>query len=212
MKVCAMADTHGYLPETLPECDVVLIAGDICPRAQTYNQLSWLNGEFRYWLKSLGKPVFACAGNHDWPLYEHADDIKPLAWTYLEDSSAEFEGFKIYGTPWQRVFYDWAFNLTEAQLAGKWNDIPDDTDILICHSPPKYYGDLVKRGTHEGSESLLIRIKEVKPQLVVFGHIHPGYGEWNYCGVKLANVAIVNERYKVVNEPWVYTLEEQDDT
>ena len=206
MKLCAMSDTHGYLPKEIPVCDALLIAGDFCPRMPVYFQLQWLGFEFRSWLQELAVPVFACAGNHDWLFFEYADDIPKLPWTYLEDSSAWFKGLKIYGTPWQRVFFDWAFNLTEAQLAVKWREIPSDTDILICHSPPKFFGDLVKRGTHECSESLLRRIIEVEPKLAVFGHIHPGRGEWEHDGVKLANVAIMSDGYKVVNEPWVYEL------
>ena len=208
MKICAMSDTHGYLPKEIPECDALLIAGDFCVRMPVYYQLQWLRFEFRSWLQELEVPVFACAGNHDWPFFEYADDVPKLPWTYLEDSGTEFKGFKIYGTPWQRIFYDWAFNLTEYQLNEKWNMIPEDTDILICHSPPKFFGDLTKRGSHEGSQTLLERIVEIKPQLVVFGHIHLGHGEWTHNGVKMANVAMVNEGYKVVHDPWVYELGE----
>lgn len=199
MKLCAISDQHGWLPD-IPECDALLIAGDICPGGNAHKQLHWLDTYYRPWLENLGIPIFACAGNHDWPMYEIPHDVEDLKlpWTYLEDESAEFEGLKIYGTPWQKRFYDWAFNLDELQLAGKWNMIPEDTDILITHGPPKYYGDLVQRGTHEGSE--------VKPKLVVFGHIHPGRGRWQYGDTILANVTIVDNKYNMVYEPMVFEV------
>lgn len=210
MKIAAISDIHGQLPDhnMIPDCDALLIAGDICGGGNAYFQNQWLNTQFRWWLNQLPMPVFGVAGNHDWPFYEIPNEVpKDLNWTYLEDSSVEFEGLKIYGTPWQKVFYDWAFNLKESELAQKWSMIPDDTDILIAHGPPKFFGDLVVEGTHEGSPSMLERIIQVKPKLVVFGHIHNGRGEYDHEGVKLANVTLLNERYKMVYEPWTYEIE-----
>lgn len=204
-----MSDLHGILPQELPECDAVLLAGDICPHNNVYSQLEWLDGNFRRWLHKIKKPVFACAGNHDWPFFEHPERCHRLhlPWEYLQDESASFKGLKIYGTPWQRRFYDWAFNLEEHQLAGKWNLIPDDTDVLICHSPPKYYGDMNSQGVSCGSEALTWRIMQIKPKLVVFGHIHPGRGEWRNSDTIFANVAMVDDHYQPVHKPWVVELE-----
>ena len=35
---------------------------------------------------------------------------------YLQDSSVELFGLKIYGTPWQPEFCGWAFNLPRGQV------------------------------------------------------------------------------------------------
>ena len=35
---------------------------------------------------------------------------------YLEDSSIQIYGLKIYGTPWQPEFCGWAFNLPRGQV------------------------------------------------------------------------------------------------
>ena len=36
---------------------------------------------------------------------------------YLQDSSVEIYGLKIYGTPWQPEFCGWAFNLPRGQVS-----------------------------------------------------------------------------------------------
>ena len=210
MKFACLSDTHGKLPE-IPECDAVLMAGDICAHGEYPQQLRWMNTTLRSWLVKVNKPVFACAGNHDWPMYEAPNDVLRLRlpWKYLQDDWVMHEGFKIYGTPWQKKFYDWAFNMEEHQLAGKWNMIPDDTDILVCHSPPKFYGDLNQQGEHCGSESLTWRIQQIKPKLVVFGHIHCARGEWRNAHTIMANVAVLNESYQLVHEPWIVELEDK---
>ncbi|QQP49017.1 Uncharacterized protein FKW44_009528 [Caligus rogercresseyi] len=57
--------------------------------------------------------------------------------TYLQDSGVTLYGLKIYGSPWQPEFGGWAFNLNRgSRCLDKWDLIPDDTDILITHSPP----------------------------------------------------------------------------
>jgi len=213
LKICAIADLHGYLPE-IPDCDLLLIAGDICPHKKEFWQYHWLITDFKPWLESLKMPVIGVAGNHDWPFQNTPKDVAALQlpWTYLQDSETTFNGLKIYGSPYSKQYYEWAFMLEEFKLAGKWNQIPDDTDILIVHGPPKYYGDLVLRGSHEGSESLTWRIIQVKPKLVVFGHIHEGRGEWQYGDVHLANVTLMgktkSEHHDIgVYEPWTTEIE-----
>lgn len=57
--------------------------------------------------------------------------------------------------------------------ASPWaNRIPQDTDVLITHTPPKYHLDL-----NLGCASLLTEIWRVKPRLHIFGHIHSGHGK-----------------------------------
>jgi Icc-related predicted phosphoesterase len=218
MKIAAISDLHGHLPppETteIQEADILLIAGDICPGGRAKQQFFWLETKFKRWLSRIEKPVFGVAGNHDWPfdgneypsLKEEIRNLE-LPWTYLEDSGTEYEGFKIWGSPWQPPFFDWAFNLEESLLAEKFAKIPDDTDILITHGPPNGYGDIVRDGSHAGSRSLLHAIERVRPKLHVFGHIHPGRGSYFYDGMRLANVTVVNEQYRMVHKPFVWELQ-----
>jgi hypothetical protein len=57
----------------------------------------------------------------------------------------------------------------------KWNQIPDDTDILVTHGPPVGYGDLCYSGVRAGCVELLTTVQQrVKPKYHIFGHIHEG--------------------------------------
>jgi Icc-related predicted phosphoesterase len=218
MKICAISDQHGNLPK-IPSCDLFLIAGDICP-ATNHSvdfQEYWLETQFKNWLKDVDakEKVYIC-GNHDF-FFEKASKnriqkaLEKIPGIYLQDSSTEFDGLNIYGTPWQPYFFDWAFNLYENDLKKKWELIPKNTDVLIVHGPPSTYGDYAPRpkgkgGEHTGSPSLLGKIKEIEPKLCVFGHIHEGRGEWDLDKTKLANVTILDGKYQMVHEPWIYNL------
>jgi hypothetical protein len=215
MKIAALSDLHGYLPD-IPACDLLLLAGDLAPvRNHTFAyHASWLNGEFRYWLRHVpARKIVGIAGNHDL-IFERAPELVPrdLPWTYLQDSGLSWEGLRIWGTPWQPWFFDWAFNGTPELLRGKWALIPDGTDILVVHGPPRGYGDGVpeRDGIRLcGCDHLLQRIKQIGPRLVVFGHIHEGRGEWQLGPTRLANVTLVDERYQPVYEPWVFEVDQK---
>lgn len=210
MKLCLTSDLHGKLPQ-IPECDVLIIAGDIVPLNAHHpvRARQWFRSTFADWLASIpAKRVIAIAGNHD-IIFQAATQLMPeLPWTYLEDSGCEVEGLKVWGTPWQPRFFDWAFNLDEPELAERWQLIPDDTDILVVHGPPRGCGDWSTFGNeHCGSPSLRKRIEEVQPRLVVCGHIHGGYGRYSIGATTVLNVAHVNEDYRPVHLPVELVIE-----
>jgi Icc-related predicted phosphoesterase len=212
MKLLAISDLHGFLPD-VPPCDLLLIAGDITPVRDhsIAHQAEWLDTTFRFWLESVpARKIVGVAGNHDFIFQEAPHRVpRDLRWTYLQDSGTEWEGLRFWGTPWQPWFYDWAFNLYEPDLVAKWALIPAETDILVLHAPPYGYGDGVpERGgvRRTGSPSLLKRIEEIAPRVVVFGHIHEGRGEWRLGKTVLANVTVVDERYDHVYPPWEHEL------
>ncbi len=206
MKISAISDNHGYLPRIEP-CDLLLIAGDICPARDhsVFAQSQFLAGPFADWLNEIpARRIVGIAGNHDF-IFEKSPDLIPksLRWNYLQDASVEIEGLKIYGTPWQPWFYDWAFNLSEEELAKKWEMIPADTDILVVHGPPYGFGDVNTSGAHCGSPSLRDAIFRIKPKLCVF---HEGRGRWSDQGVELANVTVVDVKYRHVYPPMTFDI------
>jgi Icc-related predicted phosphoesterase len=220
MKVCCVSDMHGQFPE-IPECDFLVISGDICPHfdrpvggnGDIFGQSQWLYGPFTDWINSVpARHVVACWGNHDF-IGEKRPHLVPtnLRWHMLTDAGCEIEGIKFYGSPWQCWFHDWAFNAPPGEageifLANKFSKIPDDTDVIICHGPPSGYGDIAPDGRPTGSKALINRIFEVKPQLTVHGHIHCGYGIWrfprdNAFDGLIVNASVLDENYKLANKP-----------
>lgn len=207
LRIVAACDLHGILP-AIPTCDLLLLGGDLCPDGNAVQQARWLDGPFRAWLREVPtQETVAVAGNHDF-LFENAPQLVPtLKWHYLQDSGVELFGFKLWGTPWQPVFYDWAFNLKEADLARKWKLIPTDTDILLLHGPPFGFGDRNLQGEHTGSPSLTRRIEVVQPALVICGHIHEARGEYRIRQSRVINASQLDVRYQPYSEVCELRLE-----
>jgi Icc-related predicted phosphoesterase len=208
MKIVAIADLHGNNPH-IPPCDLLLIGGDFIIGNPNDPFQQWeLRKRTKPWLENLVnvKNVVACAGNHDFIFQEHPDLVPKMPWTYLQDEMVEIDGFKIWGSPWQLPYYDWAFNLPEEELEKKWELIPDDIDILLTHAPPYGIQDEGKGMDHAGSKSLLKRVEEIKPKLHVFGHIHVGRGITETEDTIFANAALVDMTYRLKHKPMEFEL------
>jgi Icc-related predicted phosphoesterase len=222
VKLVCISDLHGHLID-IPPCDILLLSGDItptCDHSVSFQQ-QWLTYNFIDWRRRQpAKHFIYCAGNHDF-YYEqakykssrHEEMIADPTWMcYLQDDWIECCGLKIWGSPWQKPFFNWAFNMQEEDMVKKWAAMPDDIDIIISHGPPYGYGDYVPhtytnngtmlpQGEHTGSPSLLKRIDEVQPAVVCWGHIHSQYGQWTRGSTKLINASIVDESYRPVHKP-----------
>jgi Icc-related predicted phosphoesterase len=85
------------------------------------------------------------------------------------------------------------------ELAGKWEAIPDDTDILITHGPAFGTLDTVTGRPYDnlGCELLAERIEVIKPKIHVCGHIHSGYGYTFKDGTHFFNAAVLDETIRV---------------
>lgn len=209
MIIDCVSDLHGHLPE-LEGGDLLIVAGDLTASDQHTQYL-----DFFEWLvnQKYTKKVII-GGNHDTFL----SDMHTLAveeelgiqedcdYEYLCDSGTEFEGLKIWGSPWTCWFYGvnprcTAFMRSEGELEGKWAKIPDDTDILVTHSPPFAILDQDRMGVNLGDMFLKERIDQMSIKLHVFGHIHAGHGRAKVNDTVFVNAAITNDKYKPVNEP-----------
>jgi hypothetical protein len=131
------------------------------------------------------------AGNHDWCFVHEPRAARELLGDaiYLEDSEATVDGLRFWGSPWQPAFNDWAFNLTRgAAIAEKWALIPEGIDVLVTHGPPRGFGDRGPMEDRAGCEDLLRRVRQVRPRLHLFGHIHQDGGIWRDESICFANV------------------------
>ena len=143
MKICAISDLHGYLPNNIEESDLLLIAGYLIPLdIQSSYSLSeeWFKADFNNWITSLPvDKIIIVRGNHDGFIDDKCllfkDIIHPKC-VYLEDELYEYNGIKIYGTPWCHQFGDWCLMDKDNNLARKFEKIPENVDILLCHDAP----------------------------------------------------------------------------
>ena len=209
MKIVFISDTHGKhkiltskaYNNILGEGDVLVHAGDCTNVGKTHE----IN-EFLDWFSDtpFTHKIFI-AGNHDfWFEKNHdiAQEYKDKGVKYLFDSMVEIDGVKIYGSPWQPEFYDWAFNLPRGEkLAEKWAKIPEALDILVTHSPAFGMVDATIQGISVGCHDLFQRVVKFKPKIHACGHIHWSYGQKTFDGIEFINASILNEGYFYENKP-----------
>lgn len=207
MRVVATADLHGRLPE-VPDCDLLLLAGDICPDHPTglpnkggLYQSRWLDTEFRDWLEDLALrdiEVVAIWGNHDF-VGERPHLVPSLPWNLIQDEPFEFEGLTIWGTPWVPGLPRWAFYASPGALRARAKAIPAGIDILMSHGPPYGTADFVAPrfgSIHVGDIELKEELPRIRPAMFVCGHIHERFGTCvTSTGIPVFNVAHMNENY-----------------
>ena len=186
MRILHSSDTHGCHRRLhdLPQADIVIHSGDFTMNGSEQEALDFLN-----WFCELPYPqkIFIC-GNHDECLYGATIDGLDGNVHYLCNSGIEIEGLKFYGVP---MFMGDC--ISDRQIK-HYANIPDDTDILITHTPP--FGILdFDDNINYGSEELLSRISVVQPRLHLFGHIHSRHGTTVLNGTTFSNGALMNVGY-----------------
>jgi Icc-related predicted phosphoesterase len=202
MKILALSDLHGYLP-AIPECDLLLLAGDFNAKRNKDQQIRYMNGEFRDWLHSLeARHIVATPGNHDFLFEDRVpEELKDLPWHLLIDEGIEIEGVSIYGTPWVCQYGPWAFMQDERVLTRIFERIPHKVDILLAHGPAYNILDRNTHGEHCGSRAMLGQVRRAAPQVMVHGHIHEAHGNSLQHGTRFYSVSYVNQEYEPTYGP-----------
>lgn len=208
-----ISDTHTkHDMLDLPGGDILIFGGDLMNSGHNESDIKnfckWFDAQDQY------KTKIFIAGNHDRlfeldperakEIYSQYNNIN-----YLEDSELSIQDIKVYGSPWQPEFCNWAFNLPRRgqDLMRVWNQIPKDTDILITHGPPQGHLDISGPPYNEGNlgcELLRVKVDEQPPKIHVFGHIHGSYGYKFHNGTHFINASVLNERYEQNNLPLTF--------
>jgi Icc-related predicted phosphoesterase len=200
-RLVLLSDTHGLHDEiVVPEGDVLVHAGDFTI-AGTFDEVRRFD---RFLAGQPHRSKVVIAGNHDRSFEKEPRQARALIKSalYLEDQAATVAGIRFYGSPWQPWFLDWAFNLPRGDaLRIKWAMIPDDTDVLITHGPPRGILDRTLSGEAVGCADLLARIEAIRPPLHVFGHIHEGAGIREESPTTFVNASTCTAGYEPKNPP-----------
>jgi Icc-related predicted phosphoesterase len=169
------------------------------------DKIDYFDGKRSVW-DTEGNTHIPAEGKPDWliELLESGLDNNVF---YLENSFVLIDDIKIWGSPISPSFgYGWAFNKNRGyDINQVWNEIPDDTNIVITHGPIHSYCDRTNReGLNVGCEQLYHRLNEVRPQLHFSGHIHEAYGyrhtDWGYA----FNGCNCDLSYLVNNKPMAF--------
>lgn len=215
MRIVATADLHGDLPE-IPECDVLIVAGDVAPDFQTTGkQQDWIENNFGPWLEDApAEHILGIAGNHDFALELDFGFASGLPWHYMLDEGIEIDHVSFWGSPWVPNLSRWAFHLLDHEIDEAYAQVPENTNIVITHGPPAFLCDFTvpKFGSvHAGFPGTNDMLDRVHPDLLICGHIHEGYGfaHRESAGTTIMNVAHMTENYEPINPPTV--IERLDD-
>ncbi len=232
MKIIVISDLHGYLPK-ISECDVVCICGDIIPlqyQNDTIKSISWFLLDFVPWTNSINcDKVIFIAGNHDWLFHDLLEKNHKLDWEieellltshldttkikYLCDNEYIYKDIKFYGTPWIPDLKKWAFYADSEKLKEKFHKIPNNTDVLLTHTPPKIEncGKVLQKcwnyNRDFGCKELAEEYSRINPTWHLFGHVHSG--EHNITKLNnsnLVNVSLLDENYAITYKPFIFEV------
>jgi Icc-related predicted phosphoesterase len=232
LKIVAVSDLHGYLPEITESADIMLIAGDVSPLNIQFNKpkcKKWFETEFAYWIKSLPvDKVYMVAGNHD----AYFEGMNPMNLAelkhqcsfkliYLENAYIVHrhngEEYKIFGTPYCHIFGNWPYMVSDEYMERLLLEMPEECDIIISHDPPYGIGQVdqileSRRHNRETPESLgnpplAKQLTKTKFKLLVCGHIHSGdHNPFEFNGGIVVNVSIKDENYQPNYQPFYIEL------
>lgn len=209
MKVVAVADLHGRLPE-IPPCDILVIAGDICPDSLSFrwgpiepnlsraDQEYWLRHDYRAWENRIpAGRIMATPGNHDW-VTKFPDECRSKM--FIDETVEVAPNLHFYFTPWGASYECWNYNLGRKERRARFEMMPPHKfiDLLVMHTPAFGVGDLSYAKEPLGCREMRAVIQQRQPKRAVFGHIHEGqrFGkEYRLGGTKLYHVSMWGENW-----------------
>jgi len=225
VRIVCISDTHtrhrGLV--ALPLGDILIHAGDFTMSGEGEPLLDFLT----YLNSQPHKHKIVISGNHDtvmapgwyqehyWRFHSSPESALQLKEEvkkrviYLEDEEVQIEGLRIYGSPWTVEYHDWVFMAQQKELKKIWELIPLGIDVLITHGPPKFEEEedaKIKDDDKVGDVELGNVVRNVKPALHIFGHVHHRYGLQKFnkmSGTVFVNASSVTKKYKPNHFPIV---------
>jgi Icc-related predicted phosphoesterase len=210
MKIWHLSDTHSFhnLLKVPYDIDMIIHSGDCSNPRDPYNNEPEVR-DFIDWFKMIPvKYKIYVAGNHDTSIEKKLvtkKDFENAGIIYLENESVTIEGINFFGSPHTPQFGQWAFMKDRVKLERFWRmAIPEDTDVVITHGPPRGVLDKSYDRNHNmescGDKSLLNRVLEIEPAYVLFGHIHnckdiinAGMQKLSICDTFFSNGSVVTD-------------------
>ncbi|MBZ9631046.1 metallophosphatase domain-containing protein [Salegentibacter sp. LM13S] len=203
MKLICISDTHNKHKQIpIPDGDVLIHAGDITEggtKREVVDFLEWFSAQ------PHEHKIFI-AGNHDFFFEKYNEEeiqkIIPENVNYLKESGINLNGIKFWGSPVTPGDGTWAFNQKQTQeIDSHWEQIPEDTQVLISHTPPYKIKDVLNNGKHIGCASLLKTIQNREIEFHIFGHVHDSYGITTVAGTKFINASCLDNKYRSLHPP-----------
>lgn len=227
LKIAMGSDIHnGEWPELKENVDVLIFAGDFTGSAANdflsqVSEFERLMNELKDLSKGKAKQVFVVFGNHDTFAVYNPRHQMILKWegifnregikmNFLTNETFKYKGVRFYGNPYNRPAIPkgsvWGFHWNPSYEERTRNYLSiAKPDVMITHAPPKDILDLTRSGEHAGEERWFQYLKDHRPKLWVFGHIHEARGVLDFKDTTYVNASITGlwGDYIDVERGWV---------
>ena len=205
MKLVCLADTHNKHDQiVIPDGDVLIHAGDCTDGGSKQESKAFLE----WFSLQKHKHKILVPGNHDFYFEKKPHlDIVPDNIHVLIDKAISIDGIYFWDSPVTPGSGNWAFQKERGnQIAKHWDLIPENTDVIISHTPPYGILDDLRNGIKMGCEELTRKIKSTKPKIHLFGHIHHGAGSVKRNNIRFMNATVLDEKNRIMHSPMIANL------
>ncbi len=207
MKLICISDTHNKHSQIdIPDGDILIHAGDITAggtKREVVDFLDWFASQPHQY------KIFI-AGNHDFYFENNKEneiqEIIPKNVFYLFNEGITINKINFWGSPITPGIGTWAFNQTQ-NISKHWQQIPDDTHVLITHTPPYKINDVLNNGRHAGCASLSKTLQNRQIKFHIFGHVHDSYGITSVSGTKYVNASCLDNKDRYLHPPLEITVD-----
>ena len=210
LKIWHISDTHSYhdLLDIPSNIDVVIHSGDCSNYKDSKNNEPEVR-DFIEWYSKIDIPfkIFV-PGNHDTSIERgivKMSDFTSKDIMFLNSTDVIYKDIKFWGTPCTPSFgTGWAFNKQRTKMHDLWQLVPEDTNVLISHGPPKGILDLSYNQDNElefcGCNAMKTHVQNKQYDAVLFGHIHNNQDIINAGIMQLSGLKTIFSNGSVVTD------------